>query len=350
MSLELEKMLCPVSADDPGGSNAEYDALYVQLEEFAIGKPASTMGDSVVEGTDPDWRALKNACLKLWEKTRDLRVAMYLSIAEFSLEGMTGFSDSLAVVEYLVTDLWDSFYPRLDPDDDNDPTERLNIFSMISPAPGTYSDPLMFLNRFRMGKLIAGKKYTLRDYMILNGDLDAGEEKLDPVLFQGEMRAVPIEEMQKNKDLTDKIIGQLNHIRDTVNNIVPEGCSAFTGLLSELKVLQKFYGSFLLQQPTANVSGNDEQAETSGAAATFRAPAFFDIASYVPSSRSEALLLLKKAAEYFQNAEPTSPVPFLVDRAIRMATMSFLDLLGDIEPNAMEKGREIFGIRQENNE
>ena len=118
--LDLEKMLVPVSGDHPAGTLEEYNQLYLQLDELAMGKPASTMGDSIIEGTDPDWYGLRDACLKLWETTRDLRVAIYLCIAEFSIEGLKGFSDALAVLEYLVEKHWEDFYPLLDADDDND--------------------------------------------------------------------------------------------------------------------------------------------------------------------------------------------------------------------------------------
>ena len=350
--LDLEKMLVPVSGDHPAGTLEEYNQLYLQLDELAMGKPASTMGDSIIEGTDPDWYGLRDACLKLWETTRDLRVAIYLCIAEFSIEGLKGFSDALAVLEYLVEKHWEDFYPLLDADDDNDPTERLNIFAMISPPPRSYSDPMMFISKFRMLRLIDGKKYTLRDLLIVNGELDVSEEKVDPVLFQGEMRSVPVFEMQQGKDLVVKIKAQLDHIADMVNEFTPDGGLAFSSLTDELNTLQKFYETYLLVQDNAQkpetASGTDDPSPT--LAEKRSANAFFDLNSFAPSNRAEALLMLKKGAEYFQSAEPTNPVPLLVNRAIRMANMSFLDLLGDVEPNALEKGREIFGVKPDSGE
>jgi len=352
--LDLEKMLVPVSGDHPSGTLEEYNQLYLQLDELAMGKPASTMGDSIIEGTDPDWRGLRNACLKLWETTRDLRVAIYLCIAEFSIDGLKGFSDALAVLEYLVEKHWEDFYPLLDSDDNNDPTERLNIFAMIAPPPRSYSDPMMFISKFRMLRLIEGKKYTLRDLLIVNGELDVTEEKVDPVLFQGEMRSVPVVEMQQGKDFVVKIKDQLNHIEETVNGFISDGSLSFSSLTDELDTLQKFYETYLLvqDQDTAQdaeaASGPDDPAPAR--AANRSANAFFDLNSFVPSNRTEAMLMLKKGAEYFQSAEPTNPVPLLVNRAIRMANMSFLDLLGDVEPNALEKGREIFGVKPDSGE
>ena len=345
--LDLEKMLSVVPGNDPAGKLEEYSPLYLQLDELARGKPASTMGDSMIEGTDPDWYALRNACLKLWETTRDLRVAMYLAVAEFSLDGLKGFSDALAVTEYLIEHLWPDFFPRLDPDDDNDPTERLNIFAMISPPSRSYSDPLMFISKFRMLKLAEGKKYTLRDLLIINGDLEVSEYTLDPALFHGEMRSVPIDEMRRHKEVVVQISARLDHIAALVNSHLPDAGLAFADLQGELKTLLNFYDAYVLSPETEPAEASEKPAAAVPAAAVRGVPAVFDLNAFVPSNRSEALLMLKKSAEYFQMAEPTNPVPLLVDRALRMANMSFLDLLGDVEPGALEKGREIFGIRPE---
>ena len=351
--LDLEKMLSFVPGDAPAGKLEEYSPLYLQLDVLARGKPASTMGDSIIEGTDPDWYGLRNACLKLWETTRDLRVAMYLAIAEFSLDGLKGFSDALAVTEYLVEHLWADFFPKLDPDDDNDPTERLNIFAMISPPSRSYSDPLMFISKFRLLKLVEGKRYTLRDLLILNGELDVSEETIDPVLFQGEMRSVPIDEMRQHKELVVQIVARLDHITELVNGYLPGGEGpVFADLKGELKTLQNFYDNYLLS-PDAGAAEEPAETDVSGAVDAAsggpvrRSAEAFDLNRFVPANRAEALLMLKKSAEYFQMTEPTNPVPLLVDRALRMANMSFLDLLGEVEPGALEKGREIFGVRPE---
>ena len=78
-------------------------------------------------------------------------------------------------------------------------------------------------------------------------------------------------------------------------------------------------------------------------------PQAFSIAEYHPASRSEALLLLKKSAEYFEAAEPTSPVPFLLRRALRMAEMNFIDILAEIDANALDRAREQLGVPKPDN-
>jgi type VI secretion system protein ImpA len=68
---------------------------------------------------------------------------------------------------------------------------------------------------------------------------------------------------------------------------------------------------------------------------------------YQANTRADALLLLKKGAEYFQRQEPNSPIPLLVNRALRFSDMNFLDLIEDMMPDALSRGRDILGIRPE---
>ena len=69
---------------------------------------------------------------------------------------------------------WPDLYPKLDPEDNNDPLERINILASLSTPLGTFGDPMKFLQRLRriplanspqMGRLnlaeIAGDKILL---------------------------------------------------------------------------------------------------------------------------------------------------------------------------------------------
>src|SRR5262249_16579468 len=126
--IEVDPLLSEVSAEAPAGADVEYDPEYFELEKLARGTPESTMGDVVKPAEEPEWREVKSAALKLSERTRDIRVAMIVSISLLKQDGLAGFKDGVAVLRGLVERMWDQFYPKLDPDDNNDPTVRVNIF------------------------------------------------------------------------------------------------------------------------------------------------------------------------------------------------------------------------------
>ena len=52
----------------------------------------------------------------------------------------------------------------------------------------------------------------------------------------------------------------------------------------------------------------------------------------------------KKSADYFSKHEPSNPIPFLLQRALRMADMNFVDLLKDIEPGYVDRIKDVLGI------
>ena len=54
-------------------------------------------------------------------------------------------------------------------------------------------------------------------------------------------------------------------------------------------------------------------------------------------NRAQALSLLGKVASFFRSAEPSSPVPFLLDRARELAQRDFLSLLNDVLPEGTLK-------------
>ena len=54
-------------------------------------------------------------------------------------------------------------------------------------------------------------------------------------------------------------------------------------------------------------------------------------------SRAQALGLLAKVASFFRTAEPSSPIPFLADRARDLAQRDFLSLLNDVLPEGALK-------------
>jgi type VI secretion system ImpA family protein len=338
-----------LEGESPAGQNLEYDPLYVEMDSLAMDVPDSFMGDSKIEGRGPDWKKLSKNCLELWARTRDLRVAVYLVIAEAIAGGLEGLAAGLKLPLFLVKDLWDSCYPVLDPGDDDDPLERLNILAMLSPQTGAVNDPIMFIPRFRESRLVSSLNYTLRDLLISLNEIEvSGDKAIDPRLFQAEFMNVAAPEIEAQAALVKEALGLIKELCDEMNGKMKGGYSLdMSALTHELDRLDAFYRSHLDSPAAASPEGaSEEGAESAGQSAPPASGEKISLLSYRASSRTEALLLLKKGAEYFQTQEPNSPIPLLVDRALRFAGMSFIDLLEDIAPDALSRGRDILGIKK----
>ena len=61
---------------------------------------------------------------------------------------------------------------------------------------------------------------------------------------------------------------------------------------------------------------------------------------FVATSRPEAVALLERVLAYYRVAEPTSPVPLFVERAIELSSNSFIELLGKVMPEGALKAKE----------
>ncbi|MDR3170093.1 MAG: type VI secretion system protein TssA [Treponema sp.] len=348
--IDINEMAVPLSGDSPVGINAEYDPLYTEMESLAVGVPDSQMGDSTIEGRDPDWKKLNKHCLELWKKTRDLRVASYLVIAQTTLDGLPGLVSTLKLLVFLVKDMWDACYPQLDPDDDNDPIERLNILSMLSPDAGAINDPIMFISRLREARLVPSLGYTLRDLLVSSGELAAGgDNALDPALFRAEFMQAPITEIQERAALGREAKEQIETLCNEMNGKMQGGYLLnMASLAHEVDRFCSFYDTCLQSVGVSDAAVDAGAVPVSeGAVGRPKSLGSVNLASYQAGTRAEALLLLKKGAEYFQRQEPNSPIPLLINRALRFSEMTFMDLLEDIAPDAVSRGRDILGIKPE---
>jgi type VI secretion system protein ImpA len=345
-----EALAVPLEGAEPAGENLAYDPRYLEMDTLAVGTPGSQIGDSTVEGRAADWKKLKERCLALWEKTRDLRTAAYLVVAETAAGGLKDCAAALKLILFLVRDMWEAVYPRLDPEDDNDPTERLNILSMLSPEPGAFNDPIMFLSKFRAMPLAPPLPYTLRDYLISIDELETADGKtVDAHLITAEMMGVPLAEIEAQAAAAREIEETVKAICAEANEKLSDGYSlGMFSLTGEAGRLCKFYAAYLesygggtAAEPTEGADG-----ETQPAGAVSGQQRDVNLASYKPATRADALLLLRKASEYFQREEPNSPIPLLVNRALRISEMNFIELIEDMVPDALSRGKEILGIKE----
>ena len=165
--IDIEELLSEIAAAAPCGEDLEYDPAFAEMEELAQETPERQYGDTIIPAEPPDWRSVRKTALTLFERTRDLRVAVYLTRALLHVDGLAGFADGLALVDGLIERYWDTVYPQLDPEDDNDPTLRVNTIVALC-------DPATTLRALRETPLVTSRvlgRFSLRDIQIAAGVL-----------------------------------------------------------------------------------------------------------------------------------------------------------------------------------
>ena len=175
-SIDIEALSAELSPELPCGEDLEYDSAFAEMERAAEGKPEQEIGDTLVPAEDPDWKVLKSASLAVLGRTRDIRATVYLVRALMHVDGISGYADGLILLRDLLSKFWEPIHPVLDPDDDNDPTMRMNVIaSLVDGGTG--------VNSLKAAPLVTSKLlgvFAFRHIEIALGDVTA------PPLADGE--------------------------------------------------------------------------------------------------------------------------------------------------------------------
>ena len=104
------------------------------MEKAAAGRPPSQFE---TDGVPPDWRAVLTRALSLFERTRDLRVAIYWTRAQVRLDGAATLPEGLRLIEGLLARYWDELHPL---PDDGDAYARMNALNDMCGPSGLLGD------------------------------------------------------------------------------------------------------------------------------------------------------------------------------------------------------------------
>jgi len=65
------------------------------------------------------------------------------------------------------------------------------------------------------------------------------------------------------------------------------------------------------------------------------------------TSRQDAVRALDAIGNYFDQHEPSSPVSLLVQRARRLVSKSFIEIMRDVAPGGLPEAQKILGVKDE---
>lgn len=336
--IDPEKLLAPISDDTPCGPSMEYDAAYMELEQVSIGKPAKMHeGREVQAAEPPNWSRTSELCIDLFSQTLDLRVAVLLARAALEADGLAGLRDGLLLVHGLLESFWEGVHPELDPDDDDDPTMRCN--AVLSLANRDH-----YISELRQTTIVKEPRlgmFSLRSHYLAQGDIEprADEQRPDPAHLNSAFLAVDIETLKADADAVDSALAHFNGIDAILTERAGAMAPDLSALQQELKTLGALFGNKLAERGEGEASAQEDAASSAGGGGPANAGTG-DI-----RSRDDALRAIDRVADYFRLHEPSSPVPLLLDRAKRLISKDFVEILRDLTPSGVDEALLIGGIR-----
>jgi type VI secretion system protein ImpA len=332
------ELLKPISSDNPCGEDISYDPAFLELSTLIKGKPETQFSPA----EDPDWKALGDRCVELLGRSKHLEVVTTLCAAVAKTEGLPAVREGLALLKGLLENYWDPVYPRLDPDDNNDPLYRMNIVAALSTPKGTFGDPMRFLERVSESPLTSSMqlgRFSRADIERSQAGEAGTAEKPVPAMSQIEaaFRDTKQEQLLAIHQAVADSVGIVKGIDAFLTDKVGADKAPDLGLLEkELKGIEKCLGPYL---PAGTVTADEGTAAAAGEGKVAAGRAISgDI-----QSRQDVIRMLEKICQYYGNNEPASPVPNLLRRAQRLAEMDFMQIIGEICPEALNQVRIITG-------
>lgn len=346
MVYDIGSLLAEVSGENPCGEDISYDPDFLALEQMLQPK-ASGMIDVEQDVAEPKWSEVVNLSTSLLQRSKDLRVGVYLAVGLLKKGGFPGLGQGLAVLKGLLERFWDGLYPQLDPDDDNDPLERINALASLSPERVNADDPFKFKQRVMETPLCNSRqagRFCFRDVQIAKGAITVSEEESssapDGAVIDAAFQDTSMEELETISKGVDSCIGSISAITDIFTRQAVGGQSPdLNGLRSILEKIRSCVKEYLGDSGGQTETG--EGAADGGAAVSS--------ASGEIRSSQDAVKMLDRVSRYFEKHEPSSPVPLLLRRAKKLVSKNFVDIIADFCPDAMSQVDLMSGTSSEGN-
>jgi len=333
----VEALLTPIGEASPCGDDLEYDADFTALTTSAQGKPEQQFGDTVIPAVEPEWRQVAEQSDALLRRSKDVRPAVLLLRASTRLQGITGFVAGLELLTGLLDKFWEGIHPKLDADDDNDPTMRLNALAPL----GDEAMVLKDLYDAQVGVAPGVGAIRVRDIAVANNALNAigGDATYSPAQIQGGLEALHAE----RPELIQAAIGVPGLVEKLQALLVERTGRADVIDLASLRSIGR-----MLQKACSAAIGAPDEAVADGAegdrAQAGGAPRAAAARGEI-QSRQDALQTLDRVIRFLEQTEPGNPAPLLIDRAKKLIGVSFLEIMANLAPGALDTIENVTGKR-----
>lgn len=348
----LEELLVPVSELSPCGpcveDNTELYTRYNELESMAKGTPEQVMGDAIIAAVEPNWGKVQVLTSSLLAKTKDLRVARYLTQALLNKNSFVGLRDGLVVIYSLLDQYWETVHPLLVIDGDDDPDYRINAVSELGSSE--------FIDSVSNITLVASRaigRFSLKDYRIATGAFKSvsksgAEQKPDLSLINAAFLDVDLEELQSNRAAVaeaNETLGQIEKMFDEkLANVAGPQVDA---LRHDLLYVIKIFDDILSQRGGA-VSQDlvEENLAPEGDSDMTQEHVHRNIATVLGeiNSREDVVKQIDLICKYYEKNEPSSPVPLVLNRAKKLVTMDFMAIIKDVSPDSLKAISSLAGL------
>lgn len=342
--MNQEDLLSPFAGAQPCGEDLSFSTEFDQIAEMRReDDPTLDQGEWVTTLKVADWTGVAELCTRLLrERTKDLRLGMWLTEASALTQGYTGMHHGLQLCTQLCERFWADLHPQAD---GGDMEERIgNIAWLLQRLVGLADTRPVVRTR-------QGSPYSLQDWRASKLTESDSADKVTPEQFKRALNDTPREQLQANLEALRAAQAQLltwqtvidQHLGDNGPGFVAAK-EALAQALHDLERLAREAGVFddhAAASNDSNGSGDhtDTTADSTDAGAATRQGGPL-------RSRAQALQQLREVAAYFRRTEPHSPVAYLAEKAVKWGDMPLHEWLRKVvkDQGAMAHLQELLGL------
>ena len=328
MGREIESLVEPLSAESPCGVDLEDTQLLAGFDAYRL------FGSDIPLAADTDWREIREKSLEALAQSRDLRLLAHLAAAVVRLEGLIPLCRILTVADRWLGENWDLVFPRID----EDAILRRNALN-------SFADRMAIVDAVRRAPILSHRQlgsFCLRDLELASGQLTPGEadgNAPNMAQIEANLAGASVEDFTALTGTLQAGMGALRNIVTVMQTRAGfESAPDFDTLLRPMSRIDK------LLQDHAPAGAANEAAQGAGDEG---APAMGTGLTTAVNSRQDAIRALESISAWFRAHEPSSPVPLLLDRAKRLVSKNFMEVLADIAPDGVVQARLIGGIQND---
>lgn len=351
--IALDELLAPISDESAVGIDIREDAspssTYYTIKDARTAARAaerSNVFDSDNSEADEQWRKVIEQAPEILKSTaKDLEIASWYTEALIRRYGYQGLRDGFKLIHGLIDQYWEDLFPL--PDEDGIETRVAPLTGLNGEgAEGVLIAPIRNVNITQGSEPGPFNYWKYQQALEVEKTLDeeAKREKASKLGFSNDDVDQAVSESSEEFyiDLVDDLQDAINTYRETIKKL-DELCgindsppsSNIINILEACLGTVKHIGRLKLPEPeseTDEEGNNLENADSSGSSAQISGPV---------KSRDDAFKKLMEISTFFRKSEPHSPIPYILERAVKWGDMSLEDLIRELIPDS--SARDYYG-------
>jgi len=319
MKIDFEQLLTPISDEAPCGRDISDETDFYILEEMAKGKQETQFS----EAEPPDWNEILDLALTLFNQSKDLWIAYYIICSAVNLYGDEGMAKGFEFLQALLEKFWDSLTPKLDKDSDMPSFQRINVVKDVFILQGPF---VAGVKNIMLAKSGIGS-FNYNDILASGSDQAVTEDVILAAINDSDKEFLA--GLRSNFKKTQEVTKTLKiFLQDKgVNREFEEAFEAFSSMIDSI---EKYID---VNTATAQDKQNQEVPTKLKGGMPDQISNYQDI-----------IKMLKKICNWYEENEPSSPVPLFLARAESLIGKNFTDIINDVASSAMKEVSVLFKL------